>query len=85
MTKSGENVSEKGATIPIAVDTTTGEQVWLNAPSIYEGYSHTEDEIINRFQKNLIPRNEISFHGSAKKGKIASKKRSSSLRNNMRK
>ena len=78
-TKSGEYVSEKGVTIPIGADTTTGEQVWLNAPSIYEGYEHTEDEIINRFQGDLIPRDEMSFHGSSEEGITASKERSKSL------
>ena len=46
---------------------------------IYEGYEHTEDEIINRFQKGLIPKDEISFHGSLEEGVAASKKRSKSL------
>ena len=80
ITEKGEPVSEKGVTIPIGADTTTGEEVWLNAPSIYDGYLHTEDEVIDKFQKDDIPRNEMSFHGSSQEGIQASEKRSKSLK-----
>ena len=78
----GETVSELGATVPIAAETTTGDEVWLNAPSLHNGYEYTDDEIREIHQEEepfKLKKEEISLHPSEAEGIQASIQRSEEL------
>tara|TARA_R100000306_G_C4327874_1_gene118648 strand:- start:294 stop:680 length:387 start_codon:yes stop_codon:yes gene_type:complete len=75
----GENVSELGVTIPIAAETTTGDEVWLNTPSLHEGSEYSEDELKQMYQEDKLIPEETSLHGSIEEGTEASIKRSEEL------
>ena len=81
----GETVSELGATVPIAAETTTGDEVWLNAPSLHNGYEYTDDEIREIHQEEepfKLKKEEISLHPSEAEGIQASMRRSEELDEN---
>ena len=77
--KAGELVSELGVTVPLAAETTTGDEVWLNAPSLHGGSEYSEDEVREMYLKDQLIPEETSLHPSAKEGTQASMRRSEEL------
>ena len=66
----GETVSELGATVPVDVEpfTSAEDKMWLNAPSLYDGVEHSDDEIAEKFKQSELNSEEISLHGSLEEG-----------------
>ena len=66
----GETVSELGATVPVDVEpfTSAEDKMWLNAPSLYDGVEHSDDEIAEKFKQSELNPEEISLHGSEAEG-----------------
>ena len=62
----GETVSELGATVPVDVEpfTSAEDKMWLNAPSLYDGVEHSDDEIAEKFKQSELNSEEISLNGS---------------------
>ena len=77
----GETVSELGATVPVDVEpfTSAEDKMWLNAPSLYGGVEHSDDEIAEKFKQSELNPEEISLHGSEAEGIQASIQRSEEL------
>tara|TARA_R110002110_G_scaffold297773_8_gene511876 strand:+ start:285 stop:719 length:435 start_codon:yes stop_codon:yes gene_type:complete len=80
----GETVSELGATVPIDVEpfTSAEDKMWLNAPSLYGGVEHSDDEIAEKFKQSKLNPEEISLHGSEAEGIQASIQKSEELDEN---
>ena len=66
----GETVSELGATVPVDVEpfTSAEDKMFLNAPSLYGGVEHSDDEIAEKFKQSELNSEEISLHGSLEEG-----------------
>ena len=77
----GETVSELGATVPVDVEpfTSAEDKMWLNAPSLYDGVEHSDDEIAEKFKQSELNPEEISLHGSEAEGIQASIQKSEEL------
>lgn len=75
----GKDVSELGVTIPIAAETTTGDEVWLNTPSLHNGYEYEEEALREMYQDDQLNPEETSLHGSVEEGIEASRRRSEEL------
>ena len=77
----GETVSELGATVPVDVEpfTSAEDKMWLNAPSLYDGVEHSDDEIAEKFKQSELNPEEISLHGSLEEGIQDSIQRSEEL------
>ena len=77
----GETVSELGATVPVDVEpfTSAEDKMWLNAPSLYGGVEHSDDEIAEKFKQSELNPEEISLHGSLEEGIQDSIQRSEEL------
>ena len=80
----GETVSELGATVPVDVEpfTSAEDKMWLNAPSLYGGVEHSDDEIAEKFKQSKLNPEEISLHGSEAEGIQASIQKSEELDEN---
>jgi len=77
----GETVSELGATVPIDVEpfTSAEDKMFLNAPSLYGGVEHSDDEIAEKFKQSELNPEEILLHGSLEEGIQDSIQRSEEL------
>ena len=77
----GETVSELGATVPVDVEpfTSAEDKMFLNAPSLYGGVEHSDDEIAEKFKQSELNPEEISLHGSLEEGIQDSMQRSEEL------
>jgi hypothetical protein len=77
ITPEGEEVSEKSVSFPIRLE---NKVVWVNAPSIYNGVQHTEEEVRDKINSGEVK--ATSVHESREEAEEAAKKRSEGLLKN---
>ena len=77
ITPEGEEVSEKSVSFPIRLE---NKVVWVNAPSIYDGVQHTEEEVRDKINSGEVK--ATSVHASREEAEEAAKKRSEGLLKN---
>jgi hypothetical protein len=77
ITPEGEEVSEKSVSFPIRLE---NKVVWVNAPSIYNGVQHSEEEVRDKINAGEVK--ATSVHESREEAEEAAKKRSEGLLKN---